>query len=163
MLGSRFSLLSSPLTIATSRPWYHMVAEEFFCRGNHPVQFFQFYYPSSHLVGQSTLLLYTIFDYLAIQGSAVLCDHVFLSVKETIMMCCNQMGCDLMEALQICYRCLNLLCAITIFWIFYWAYKVRGNSWVKATSRWHIYCSKQFIFQLLEVDEIQCWITKLRW
>jgi len=39
-------------------------------------------------------------DYLAIQGSAVPCERVFSSAKETITMRRNRMGYDLMEALQ---------------------------------------------------------------
>jgi hypothetical protein len=46
------------------------------------------------------MLFSAALDYLAIQGSAVPYERVFSSAKETITMHCNQMGYDLMEALQ---------------------------------------------------------------
>lgn len=39
-------------------------------------------------------------DYLAIQGSAVPCEHVFSSAKETMTPRCNQIHEDLIEMLQ---------------------------------------------------------------
>jgi hypothetical protein len=65
--------------------------------------FFNAIIPLSHLVGQSTSLSYTIFCrswLFGNTGSAVPCERVFSSAKETITMRCNRMGYNLMEALQ---------------------------------------------------------------
>jgi len=51
-------------------------------------------------------------DVLAIQGSAVPCEHVFSSGKETMSACRSQIKYDLMEALQMLKFSLNQNCEI---------------------------------------------------
>ena len=51
-------------------------------------------------------------DYLPIQGSAVPCERVFSSAKETMTARRNRISCDLMEALQMLKYTINRGCGL---------------------------------------------------
>ena len=53
------------------------------------------------------MLFLAAMDYLPIQGSAVPCEHVFSSAKETMTVWWNCISCDLMEALQMLKYMIN--------------------------------------------------------